>query len=154
MRRYLIAILLLTLSVPAWSAEPAISGTVTDSLGAVISGATVTLLKSGKQVDTTTTNSTGHFEFRIDEAGRYSVQAEAKTFASSASKELFVEPQHGVDLSLTLSPSPISQNIVVTATGIATPEAQMGTSISVIDSTNLGTGLMCSSRCRMRLAAR
>ncbi len=139
MRRSVIAILLLLVSIPAWSAEPAISGTVSDSLGAVISGATVTLLKSGKQVDTTTTDSSGHFQFKIDEGGRYSVKAQAKTFASSASKELFVDPQHGVDLSLSLSPSPVSQNIVVTATGIATPEAQMGTSISVIDSTNLAT---------------
>ena len=68
------------MSVPAWSVEPAISGTVSDSLGAVISGATVTLLQNGKEVDTTTTDSIGHFQFNIDEGGRYSVQAQAKTF--------------------------------------------------------------------------
>ncbi len=121
------------------AAEPAISGTVSDSLGAVVSGATVTLLKGGKPVDTSKTDSSGHFQFKIDQAGRYSVRAEAKTFASSSSQEVFVEPQHGTDLSLTLSPSAVSENIVVTATGIATPEAQMGTSVSVIDATNLST---------------
>ena len=36
MQRILTALLLLAISVPAWSAEPGISGTVTDSLGAVI----------------------------------------------------------------------------------------------------------------------
>jgi vitamin B12 transporter len=137
--RYLTAVLLLLLSVSALAADPAISGTVSDSLGAVISGATVTLLDRGKPVDTTKTDSSGHFQFKINEAGRYSVRAEAKTFASSSSQEAFVEPQHGIDLSLTLSPSAVSENIVVTATGIATPEAQMGTSVSVIDTTNLNT---------------
>lgn len=139
MQRYLIAILLFLVSVSAMAAEPTISGTVSDSLGAVVSGATVTLLKGDKPVDSTTSDSSGRFQFKIDESGRYSVRAEAKTFASSSSKEVFVEPQHMVDLSLTLSPSAVSENIVVTATGIATPEAQMGTSISVIESTNLGT---------------
>jgi iron complex outermembrane receptor protein/vitamin B12 transporter len=137
--RYLTAVLLLLLSLSAMAAEPTISGTISDSLGAVVSGATVTLLKSGKPVDTTKTDSSGHFQFKIDQAGRYSVRAEAKTFGPSLSQEVFVEPQHGVDLSATLSPSVVSENIVVTATGIATPEAQMGTSISVIDSTNLDT---------------
>ena len=54
------------------------------------------------------------------------VRAEATTFAASSSKELFAEPGHNVDITLTLSPSVVAQNIVVAATGIPTPEAQMG----------------------------
>lgn len=142
MRHFLIILLIASvviLAVAAFSYEPAISGTVSDSLGAVIPGATVVLLKSGQQVATTTTNATGHFQFKISDSGRYSIKAEAKTFAASTSQEVFAEPLHGVDLSLTLSPSPVSENIVVTATGIATPEAQIATSVSVIDSSQLST---------------
>ncbi len=139
MQRILTALLLLAISVPAWSAEPGISGTVTDSLGAVITGATVVLTQGGQDIHTATTDSTGKFRFKIEQAGRYAVRAEAKTFAPSTSQETFAEPGHGVDVTLILSPSVVAQNIVVTATGLETPEAQTGTSISVITSTDLST---------------
>ncbi len=139
MRKILTTVVLLLLSIPAWPDEPAITGTVKDTLGAVIPGATVALVQSGKDIATTTSDAIGKFHFTIDHAGRYSVRAEAKTFATSSSKEVFAEPAHNLDISLTLSPSAVSQNVVVTATGIATPEAQMGTSVSVIDNTTLST---------------
>jgi len=139
MRRILIAVLLLALSVPAWPDEPAITGTVSDSLAAVITGATVTLVQNGKDIATTTSDANGRFHFKIDHAGRYSIRAEAKTFAATTSEEVFAEPGHNLDISLTLSPSTVAQNIVVTASGIATPQAQVGTTMSVIDSTALGT---------------
>ncbi len=140
MRYILTVVFLLLLWTPAWPDEqPAITGTVSDSLGAVIPGATVALLQSGKDVATTTSDAGGKFHFKIDQAGRYSVRAQAKTFAATTSNEVFAEPGHKLDLSLTLSPSVVSQNIVVTASGVATPEAQMGTTISVIDETALST---------------
>ena len=127
MRKLLTAVFLLALSIPAWPDEPAITGTVSDSLGAVIAKATVALVQNGKDIATTTSDAVGKFSFKIDHAGRYSIRAEAKTFATSSSEEIFAQPGHSVDISLTLSPSAVAQNIVVTATGIATPEAQMGT---------------------------
>src|SRR5271165_5668905 len=139
MRKAFILVFLLLLVVPAWPEQPAITGTVSDSLAAVIPGAKVTLVQNGKNIATTTSDGTGRFQFKIDQAGRYSVRAEAKTFAASQSDEVFAQPGHSVDVSLTLSPSVVAQNIVVTATGIATPEAQMGTTISVIDATTLDT---------------
>ena len=139
MQRTLTLLFLLLVPAAVRSAEPAISGTVADSLGAVITGATVTLVQSGRDVGTTTTDAAGKFDFQIQQAGHYWVRAEASTFATSGSEEIFAEPAHNVDISLTLWPSVVAQNIVVTATGIATPEAQMGTSVSVINSTDLST---------------
>ena len=140
MRKAFLLVFLLLLVVPAWpEQQPAITGTVSDSLAAVVPGAKVTLVENGKNIATTTSDDTGRFQFKIEHAGRYSVRAEAKTFAASQSDEVFAQPGHSVDLSLTLSPSVVAQNIVVTATGIATPEAQMGTTISVIDATTLET---------------
>ena len=137
----LIAASVLLLSLAAWPFEPAVTGVVSDSLGAVIPGATVVLVQGGKDIATTASDNAGHFQFTIEHAGRYSVRGEAKTFAPSSSAPFFAEPGHSVDVNLTLSPSAVAQNIVVTATGIATPEAQMGTSISVIDSNALSTRL-------------
>ena len=139
MQRAIVLFTLLLVAASAWCAEPTISGTVTDSLGAVIRGATVVLMQGGKDITTATTNQAGNFEFIIEKAGRYSVRAEAKTFATGHSEEAFLQPGHAVDLSLTLSPSVVAQNIVVTASGIATPEAQTGTSISVISAPDLET---------------
>jgi vitamin B12 transporter len=140
MKRIVTGLLLfLAISSFAWCAEPAITGTVTDSLGAVIPGATVALVQGGKDVSTTTTDAAGKFQFTVDATGRYSVRAEAKTFAASTSEEVFAQPGHGVDVTLTLSPSPVTQNIVVAATGLETPEAQTGTSISVINSVDLNS---------------
>jgi iron complex outermembrane receptor protein/vitamin B12 transporter len=139
MHKFLTAVFLLALAIPAWPDEPAITGTVSDSLAAVIPGATVTLVQNGKDLSTATSDAAGKFQFKIDHSGRYSVRAEAKSFAAFTSDEVYAEPGHSVDISLTLSPSVVAQNIVVTATRIATPEAQMGTSVSVIDSTTLQT---------------
>ena len=105
MPRLFTVLLLLAISIPAWPAEPALTGTVTDSLGAVIPGATVVLMQGGKDLRTATTDAAGKFQFKISQAGRYAVRAEAKTFAASTSQEVFAQPGHGVDVSLTLSPS-------------------------------------------------
>jgi iron complex outermembrane receptor protein/vitamin B12 transporter len=153
MQRILTVLLLLVFSIPAWSAEAAISGTVTDSLGAVIPGATVVLTQGGKDIQTAKCGPEGKFQFKIEHAGRYAVRAEARTFAASTSQEMFAEPGHGVNVTLTLSPSVISQNIVVTATGLETPEAQTGTSISVIDSTDLSTRIDLQGSLRDQVGA-
>jgi hypothetical protein len=64
------------------------------------------MVANGKDIATTTTDGTGKFQFSIDHAGRYSVRAEAKTFAASSSAELFAGPVHNVDITLTLSSWP------------------------------------------------
>src|SRR6201999_1702745 len=139
MKQTLTALLLLVFSIPAWAAERAISGTVSDSLGAGIAGATVVLAQNGTDLAKTTSDATGKFQFKIDHAGRYTVRAEPNTFPTSTAGEVFAEPGHSVDINLTLSPSVVSQNIVVAATGLETPEAQTGTSIGVINNVDLGT---------------
>lgn len=139
MRRIVIVLWCVFTALAAWPADSAISGTVTDSLGAVVSGATVTLVQNGKDIATATTDGNGKFQFSIDTGGRYAVRGEAKTFASSNSQEVFAAPGSNVELRLVLSPSVVTQNIVVTATSVPTPEAQTGTSVSVINSPTLET---------------
>ena len=62
MQRWLSGFLVLLLSTVAWASQPSITGTVTDSLGAVIPGAKIVLLEKGKQIDSTTSDSTGKFQ--------------------------------------------------------------------------------------------
>ncbi|MGH9572977.1 MAG: carboxypeptidase regulatory-like domain-containing protein [Candidatus Acidiferrales bacterium] len=76
------ACLLWLCAAPAWAQETAsVVGTVTDATGAIIPGATVTLTNTGTNVvRTTTTQSTGDFDFALLQVGTYSVKVEAKGF--------------------------------------------------------------------------
>jgi iron complex outermembrane receptor protein/vitamin B12 transporter len=135
----------------AWCSQPSISGTVTDSVGAVVSGASVTLIENGKELRTVTTDSTGNFQFAIDHSGRYSIKAISSTFAASSGEAFYAEPDHGMAVNITLSPSPVTQNIVVAATGLQTPEAQTGTSISVVPYSDLETRIDLSKALQSQL---
>jgi vitamin B12 transporter len=152
-QRWLSALLVVLVSAAAWAAQPCIVGTVTDSLGAVIPGAKIVLLENGKQIDSTSSDSTGKFQFSINHGGRYQLRAEAKTFATRTREDVFAEPSHTVDASLTMSPSAISQTVVVTATQIATPEAQVGTSVSVLDEAALSTRINLQQSLRNEVGA-
>jgi vitamin B12 transporter len=153
MRRFSVLFLFILSSAVAWCSQPSISGTVTDSVAAVVAGAKVTLIENGADLQTVTTDSAGHFQFSIDHSGRYSVKVGADTFAPSTSRVLYAEPDHNVAVSLVLSPAPVTQNIVVAATGLQTPEAQTGTSISVIPSSDLETRIDLDQSLRDQLGA-
>jgi iron complex outermembrane receptor protein/vitamin B12 transporter len=137
----------------AWCSQASISGTVTDSVGAAVSGAKVTLIENGNEIQTSTSDQAGNFQFAVDHAGRYSVRALSDTFAPSTSRVVFAEPEHNVAVNVFLSPAPVTQNIVVAATGLQTPEAQTGTSISVIPLTDLQTRIDLDQSLRDQLGA-
>ncbi|QYO66383.1 carboxypeptidase regulatory-like domain-containing protein [Leptolyngbya sp. 7M] len=73
-----------------------VTGTVTDSAGAAIAGATVTLTNEGTNVSlTTTTSNTGQYVFDLVQAGTYSVSVEKdgfKRFVSSRNTVLINQP--------------------------------------------------------------
>ena len=133
MKRLLAVLLLLTFAVTFSAAESGtVSGAVTDSLGAVVQSATVELIENGATLQSTETGEAGTFRFTIEHAGRYLIRASARTFRPSTSKEVFLAPSRSAEVNLTLSPSAITQSIVVVATGIPTPDAQIGSSVSTI----------------------
>ena len=76
-------VLLLTLLTQAVFADNTgtVHGTVTDPLGAVIRGANVELLRDGKQINSTSTDQDGRFQFTSLAPGHYLVHAAASTFA-------------------------------------------------------------------------
>ncbi len=130
------ALFLLLLLASSLFAEPAatIGGTVTDSFGAVVANAKVELLDAanGAIVQSAVSDSTGRYHFAVDRSLRYQVRATAESFRPSTSGAVFVA-NHPADIDLVLAPSTVSQEIVVTATGMPTPEVQAGASIGVID---------------------
>lgn len=119
-------------TLPVIAAGGNMHGTITDPLGAVVAGAQVELLRQGKPVAVTTTDSEGRYRFSPLPPGRYQVKATATSFASQQSEAIYVgsSSHAGVDLALKLAS--VSQQVVVSATGTSLPETQTGASVSVV----------------------
>lgn len=118
-----------------------VSGTITDSLGAVIQNADVQLveIEGNKVAQSTQTGEGGHYSFSIANVGRFRIRAEAQSFQPAVSEQQFVGGSRSSVINLTLSPSMVAQQIVVSATGVPTPEVQTGASIDVINEESLAT---------------
>jgi vitamin B12 transporter len=109
-----------------------VQGTITDSLGAVISNARVELISNTKLIASTTANAIGRYEFRDVAAGRYQVCASAPLFDLITSKSFYVGESATANVDLLLAIGRVSEAVTVTATGTPTPQAQVGASISLL----------------------
>jgi vitamin B12 transporter len=119
------------------NSEGKLRGRVLDPLGAAVPNAAVSLLRGGKALSATNTNQEGLFELSVPDAGRYSVHVEASGFEKQDSAPVFVRSAGTVNVDILLQIGSISQKIVVSATGLQVPDAQVGASVSVIDHTQL-----------------
>ncbi|MCU1255710.1 MAG: putative TonB-dependent receptor [Candidatus Angelobacter sp.] len=111
-----------------------IHGIVTDPLGAVVPGAQVELLRQGKPISATTTDSEGKYRFSPLPPGRYQVKTTAPSFASQQSDAIYIGSNSNAAVDLTLKVGSVSQEVVVSATGTSLPETQTGASVSVVTS--------------------
>ncbi len=118
-----------------------VSGTITDSLGAVIQNAKVDLvdIEGSKDAQSTTTDAGGRYSFAVTNGGRFRIRAQAASFQPALSDQKFAGGTYSAEINLTLSPSLVAQEIVVSATGVPTPEVQTGASISVVEEEKLAT---------------
>jgi hypothetical protein len=83
---------LLTLSTNAQTVDTVILGTVADASGAVVPGATVTVLSSATGVaKAAATNAQGEFEVRYLTPGTYDVSVRANGFSSQTQKGIVVQ---------------------------------------------------------------
>jgi iron complex outermembrane receptor protein/vitamin B12 transporter len=139
MKRQILAIffiiIIVVISLSAWSQQ--ITGTVRDSLGAVVPKANVELLEGSGKAVPATTDDLGRYQFAIDHAARYQVRAKAPRFTAATSDQHYAAPNRSTNVDLTLFPSAVKQEIVVTATGSPLPETQTGSSITLLDATRL-----------------
>jgi vitamin B12 transporter len=129
----LVLALVLT-TLPAIAEGGSIHGTVTDPLGAVVSGAQVELLRQGKQVSVTTTDSEGKYRFLPLPPGRYQIRTTAQSFATQQSDAIYIASSSNAMIDLALKLGSVSQQVVVSATGTSLPETQTGASVSVVTS--------------------
>jgi vitamin B12 transporter len=110
-----------------------IQGVITDPLGAVVANAKVTLRSGTQTLGTTVTDTAGQYSFSVNRAGRVRVYAEAETFAPAETEAFYVSSgSEIVTRNLLLGMKSVSEQVVVSATGVPTAEAQVGASVSVL----------------------
>lgn len=104
-----------------------IVGTVTDTSGAVIPGAAVTLTNIGTNIQqTTVTNSTGDFVFNLLQVGAYSVKVEAKGFKSFVAPNISLSAGDRARADAKMEVGDVSQTVEVS--GTVAPALQTDTS--------------------------
>ncbi len=136
--RLILLFVLISFSRPASAAPQGIvRGRVIDPLGAVVPGANVALLEDNKEIAHTQTGPEGAFEFAGLNAGRYSVRVQASGFENEESAPSFVPSEGAAQLDVIVRLGSMHEQMVVSATGTAMPESQVGASISTIDFSQL-----------------
>jgi len=128
-KRRRLEFLFLILAIPAFSSAAvgqsitgSISGTVTDSTGGVIPGATVTL--TGDQTGgtrTANTNGEGRFNFAALQPGNFSIKVEHQGFQVLEQKEVVLSANESLALGdIKLQPGQVSETVSVVSEGAIT----------------------------------
>jgi len=113
-------------------ASAGITGTVTDSTGAVVSGAAVTIRNAGTGVEThTTTGSAGTYVATGLNPGVYNVSVEGSGFKKAVQNSVNVEVSTTNTVNFSLATGSTAETVEVTATAIQlnTTQPQLGSTI-------------------------
>ena len=95
-----------------------IGGTVTDSQGAVVAGAAVTITSTDTGVTTpTTTNSSGLYAVEQLVPGKYSIKVEREGFGSQEKDNITLTAEQSLGVDFSLQPGKVSEKVTVSATG-------------------------------------
>lgn len=107
----------LALPVMGQSTTGTLTGLVTDPQGAIVSGATVTLINSETRVELkSTSNDQGEFVFPQVTPGRYSLGVEATNFKKALATDLVVEVGVTSRTTVVLEVGSVTEQVTITAT--------------------------------------
>ncbi len=110
-----------------------IGGTVTDSQGAVVSGATVTATNTATGVATpTTTNGSGVFSISQVVPGVYNIKVEKEGFGAQQQENVTLTSEQNFGANFTLQPGKVSEKVTVEAGSelVHTETAELSQSIN------------------------
>ena len=108
-----------------------ITGVITDSNGAVVPSATVTIKNKGTgQEQTATSNDSGVYTFVLLQPGAYSVSAKSANFSDTIIDNVVINVGRSVDVNITLGVGKVAAEVTVTTDSI---QATSNISDSVIN---------------------
>ena len=133
-------IVLLLLAVSCGNLHAAsIRGMVTDTSGARVKGATVGLLYNGKVVASAVSGADGSYEILTGLSGRFYIVIDAKSFRQLETPVFYAGRLDSVERNVVLEPEWVRESIVVTATGVPTPQPQTSAATDVLGPIELAT---------------
>ena len=114
---FVASLLILSGIVHAQAVKGSLVGTITDSTGAVASGATITITEVRTNISsTTTTNQDGNYVFANIKEGLYRVEASLKGFKKVVREDVIVDVNSTVRTDLVLPLGEVSETVTVEAT--------------------------------------
>ena len=116
----------------AQTTSTTILGTVTDSAGAVVANAKITVTNNGTGVSrTVTTSSTGDYSFPLLDVGTYTVTVDAQGFKSGVRRGVILQINEKLRADFTLEVGSTAEKVEITAEGLTlrTDDATLGQTI-------------------------
>jgi hypothetical protein len=113
-----------------------VHGTVTDPLGYPIANATVALVQNGEVLVNGRTGPDGGYTLDSAASGRFYVLATGNSFRQLATQSFYGGRFDGVEQNVVLEPEWVRESIVVTATGVPQPQAQVSGAVSELPATD------------------
>lgn len=144
------AALILTAASSLTAHAVIVRGNVRDPLGRAIPFAHVQLVKGTEVIASTTTDGEGNYEIRSTDDGRFLLIASAATFAPQISEPFYSRTMDVLERDLSMTISPIRQEITVTATGVPTPLQQTSASVSLVPDEALQTRVGITQELRLQ----
>jgi hypothetical protein len=107
---------LLALTAFGQTTTGSLTGTVTDPSGAVVAGATLTLVKPETGAErTTTSNTEGRFDFATLQPGKYNITVDAKGFKKAVSRDIIISVTQVAEVTIPLEIGSASETVTVSA---------------------------------------
>jgi len=126
----------LALLAPCAARAVTVHGTITDPVGEVIPNAIVTLMHNGHVVKVTRSHADGSYELLSGLSGRFYVLATGNSFRQITTQSFYAGKLDDVVQNVTLEPAWVRQQVIVTATGNPTPQAQVSAPVSALGFTD------------------
>jgi len=114
-----------------------IRGVVTDATGAKVTGASISLVSNGKVIASTVSGSDGSFQVTTGTRGRFFLVVSASSFRQLQTPDFYAGQFDSIERNLVLEPAWVRESIVVTATGVPTPQPQTSAATTVLSSLDL-----------------
>jgi len=130
------AIFFVVLSAALASAA-SIRGIVTDATGAKVTGASISLFSNGQVIGSAVSSSDGSFQILTGSSGHFFLVVAAKSFRQLQTPDFYAGQFDSVERNIILEPAWVHESIVVTATGMPTPQPQTSSATSVIGQLDL-----------------
>jgi len=124
------AIIFLFLAVTCPAAS--IRGVVTDGSGAKVAGATVVLFSDGKSIASGVSTADGSYQIITGVEGRFVLVVSARSFRQLETPTFYAGKMDAIERNLVLEPEWVRESIVVTATGVPTPQPQTSEATTVL----------------------